>query len=128
MSLKTIENMIEWIENNITVNPTLSEMSNYVGYSPYYCSAKFHENVGITFKQYISKRKLSLSSVEVKNTQMRFLDIAIKYGFSSQEAFTRAFVDAYGCTPYQYRKRLTTIQLYMKPDILPVPDDEFFAP
>lgn len=128
MSEKTIENMIEWIENNITVNPTLAEMSNYVGYSPFYCSTKFHENVGITFKQYISKRKLSLASADVKTTQMRFLDIAIKYGFSSQEAFTRAFVDAYGCTPYQYRKGLTAIQLYMKPDLPPVPDDESLTP
>lgn len=104
MSVKTIENMVNWIEDNIMGNPTLTEMSNHVGYSPFYCSAKFRENVGITFKQYISKRRLSLAAIEVRNTQNRFLDIAFKYGFSSQEAFTRAFVDAYGCTPKQYRK------------------------
>lgn len=120
MSVKTIETMVNWIEDNITSNPTLAEMSNYVGYSSFYCSAKFHENVGITFKQYISKRRLSLAAIEARNTKCRFLDIALKYGFSSQEAFTRAFVEAYGCTPNQYRKKLIHIELFMKPDILPI--------
>lgn len=124
MSAKTIESMVEWIEDNITGNPTLTEMSNYVGYSPFYCSAKFHKHIGITFKKYISKRRLSLAAEEIKNTQIRFLDIALKYGFSSQEAFTRAFADAYGCTPYQYRKQ----SAYMKANVLPVPKGQSFAP
>ncbi|WP_434297766.1 helix-turn-helix transcriptional regulator [Clostridium sporogenes] len=125
MSVKTIENMVNWIEDNIMRNPTLTEMSSYVGYSPFYCSSKFHENVGVTFKQYISKRRLSLAAIKVKDTKVRFLDIALKYGFSSQEAFTRAFVSNYGCTPNEYRKKkLTNIELYMKPNIFSVSNNE----
>jgi len=41
----------------------------------------------------------------------------VKYGFSSQEAFTRAFVNAYGCTPYIYRKNPKPIQLPVKQNI-----------
>ncbi len=113
MSKKTIENMLQWIEDNITEGPSLADMSVYVGYSPYYCSSKFHENIGITFKQYISKRRLTLASAEVKATESRFLDIALKYGFSSQEAFSRAFSAAFGCTPSQYRRS------HKKTDITP---------
>lgn len=105
MSVKTLESMVEWIEYNIRENPTLGEMSRYAGYSSFYCSAKFHEHVGMTFKQYIAKRRLCLAEVEIRNTGRSFLDIALDYGFSSQEAFTRAFANAYGCTPYQYRKQ-----------------------
>ncbi|MBS4538976.1 helix-turn-helix transcriptional regulator [Clostridium sp. D2Q-11] len=125
MSINTVESMVNWIEVNIKRNPTLPEMSNYVGYSQFYCSNKFHEYVGITFKQYLSKRKLTLAAMEVKNTQDRLLDIALKYGFSCQESFTRAFVDAFGCTPNQYRKTSATIQLYMRPTKLPVENVEF---
>lgn len=117
--------MVDWIEVNITRNPTLAEMSNYVGYSQFYCSNKFHEHVGVTFKQYLSKRRLTLAAIEVKNTQDRLLDIALKYGFSCQESFTRAFVDAYGYTPNQYRKTSAAIPLYVRPDILPVANNEF---
>ncbi len=40
---KAIQKMICWIEENLTENPSLQEMSRQVGYSPYYCSVKFHE-------------------------------------------------------------------------------------
>ncbi len=115
MSVKTIEKMLGWVEDNIKENPTLAGMSDHVGYSSFYCSIKFHEFVGVTFKQYIAKRRLSLAVTEIKNTNRRFLDIAIDYGFSSQEAFTRAFVNAYGCTPYQYRKHMPEVLPYGRP-------------
>lgn len=123
LSIKTVDTMVNWIEANITRNPTLAEMSNYVGYSQFYCSSKFREYVGLTFKQYLSKRRLAVAAMEVKNTQHRLLDIALKYGFSCQESFTRAFANAYGCTPSQYRKSSATIELFHKRSILPVVND-----
>ena len=105
MSVKTIETMINWVEDNIEERPTLEAMAEYVGYSSYYCSSKFHEVVGISFKEYVRKRKLALAVKELKNTQKRILDIAVQYGFSSNEAFTRAFSKLYGCSPNEYRKQ-----------------------
>lgn len=104
MSVTTIETMVEWVDENIKENPTLEQMSDYVGYSSYYCSAKFHEYVGYTFKEYIVKRKLNMAALEVRNSKRKILDIAVDFGFSSQEAFTRAFAKAIGCTPSRYRK------------------------
>lgn len=104
MSVKTLENMVEWIDDNITENPTLEDMSSYVGYSPYYCSSKFHEHVGMTFKKYLANRRLSLAAVEVRDGDNKLIDIALKYGFLSPEAFSRAFSNMFGCTPMQYRK------------------------
>lgn len=102
--------MIESVyKNNRKGNPTLGEMSDYVRYSSYYCSIKFHDYVGITFKQYIAKRRISLAEKEIKTTNRRFLDIALDYGFSTQEAFTRAFTRAYGCTPSKYRKQAAVV-------------------
>lgn len=114
MSVKTIEKMIDWVEDNILGKPTLGEMSYYVGYSPFYCSNKFHEYVGITFKHYIAKRRLSLATAEIRNTNRKLLDIALDYGFSSQEAFTRAFTSTYGYTPYQFRKQMPEVVLYQR--------------
>lgn len=104
-----MEKMVEWVEDNIKENPTLGEMSDHVRYSSFYCSIKFHDYVGITFKQYIAKRRISLAEKEIKTTNRRFLDIALDYGFSTQEAFTRAFTKAYGCTPSKYRKQATVV-------------------
>lgn len=106
MSLKTIENMIDWVEKNLKAEPSLKKMSDYVGYSSFYCSAKFHETVGMSFKEYVLRRKLTLAAADLRETKLKIIDIAVKYGFSSNEAFTRAFCKYFGYTPSQFRKNM----------------------
>lgn len=108
---ETVQKMIDWIEAHLTENPSLLEMSNQIGYSPYYCSNRFHEIVGMTFKSYVAGRRLVRAALEIRDTKIRILDIAIKYGYSSQEALTRAFMNAFGCTPAAYRNHPVPIVL-----------------
>lgn len=108
---ETVQKMIDWIEAHLTENPSLLEMSQQAGYSPYYCSSRFHEVVGMTFKSYIASRRLAMAALEIRDTDTRILDIAVKYGYSSQEALTRAFMNAFGCTPAAYRKNPVPIAL-----------------
>ena len=53
-----IQKMIEWLEENLTDNPSLLDMSKQIGYSPYYCSAQFKNIVGMTVKSYIAEEGL----------------------------------------------------------------------
>lgn len=69
-------------------------------------------------KSYIAQRPLSQATLELRDTNMRILDIAVKYGYSSQEALTRVFVSAYGITPLAYRKNPRPIQLSIKQNVL----------
>lgn len=108
---EAIQKMIYWIEDNLTENLSLLEMSKQIGYSPYYCSTKFHEIVGITIKSYVSGRRLAKATLEIRDTNDRILDVAVKYGYSSQEALTRAFMSAYGCTPAAYRRKPVPVAL-----------------
>lgn len=113
--------MIYWLEDKLPDNPSLLDMSKQIGYSPYYCSTKFHEIVGMTIKSYIAGRRLAKATLEIRDTKERILDIAIKNGYSSQEALTRAFVNAYGCTPAVYRRKpipiaLSNIQVVLLPE------------
>jgi AraC-like DNA-binding protein len=112
LSVKTIENMIEWVEKNLRNEPTLEMMSDFVGYSSYYCSSQFHEAVGITFKEYIVRRKLTLAANDLIETEYRILDIALKYGFSSNEAFSRAFSKEFGYSPSSFRKTRPHLPMY----------------
>jgi len=115
---EAIQKMIDWIEQNLTENPSLMEMSKQIGYSPYYCSSQFHQIVGKTIKSYVAGRRLCQAAIEIRDTDERILDIAVKYGFSSQQALTRAFAYAYGCTPAAYRKNPLPILIATKKAIL----------
>lgn len=55
-------------------------------------------------RDYLRHRKLAFALKEVRDSDKSLLHIAFDYGFSSHEAFTRAFKEAYGITPSEYRK------------------------
>ena len=122
----SIQKMVDWVEQNIENNPTLLGMSRETGYSPYYCSVLFHKVCGVTIKSYLAGRKLRYAALALRDTNDRIIDIALRYGFSSQEALTRAFVKAYGCTPYSYRTNPVPIRLSIKQVVLN-PDNNLFG-
>lgn len=109
-----VQKLIDWIDDHVIENPSLSQISFQVGYSPCYCSEQFHRVTGITIKEYIARRRLCLTALALRDTNTPIIDIAMDYGFSSQQALTRAFRDAYGCTPAAYRKNPVPIPLFMR--------------
>ena len=108
---EAIQKMIDWIEDNLCENPSLLQMSKQIGYSPYYCSVRFREITGMTIKSYMAGRRLTLAALALRDTDERIIDIAIRCGYSSQEALTRAFSAAFGCTPASYRRGPVPIPL-----------------
>ncbi|MCI8308608.1 MAG: helix-turn-helix domain-containing protein [Lachnospiraceae bacterium] len=120
---EAVQNMIEWIENNIEQNRILENLSKAIGYSPWYCSVLFHNVTGMTLKSYASGRRLARATEEIRDTDERILDIAIKYGYSSQEALSKSFKEQFGCTPAAYRKAPIPIPLRIHKVVL-FPDYE----
>lgn len=92
-------------------------LSDKLGYSEFYISRKFREMSGMQFRDYLRYRRLAFALKELRDTQDGILDIALKYGFSSHEAFTRAFKEAYSITPSEYRQnpRPVVLRTIIKP-------------
>lgn len=95
----------------------LGSLALRMGYSEYYVSRKFREISGMQFRDYLRYRRLAFALKELRDTDRRILDIALDYGFSSHEAFTRAFGEAYGVTPADYRNnpRPVVLRTVLKP-------------
>lgn len=109
-----MQEMVGWIEDHLFEDFSLERLGNDMGYSPYYCSFKFHQVTGISIKRYMSLRKIYLASIELKETNNKIIDIAFKYGFLSQEAFSRAFKTTFGISPNAFRKFPQPLQTYVK--------------
>lgn len=112
-----IQEIIEWIEKHLLDDFSLKNLGDDLGYSPYYCSFKFHQMTGISIKKYMALRKIYLASIELEKTDQRTIDIAFKYGFSSQEAFSRAYKNTFGISPKAFRKNPQPLQSYVKLNI-----------
>lgn len=93
---------------------TLRTLSQKLGYSEYYTTRKFKEISGMNLREYLQQRKLAFALKEIRDSEKSILKIALAYGFSSHEAFTRAFKAAYGRTPSAYRKQPSPVVLRTK--------------
>ena len=90
---------------------SLQQLARRFSYSEYHFSRRFREISGMSFRDYLRLRKLAFALKALRDSQAGILDIALDYGFSSHEAFTRAFKSAYGITPSDYRRHPRPVAL-----------------
>ena len=94
-----IQEAINWIDGNLQDEITLKKISDYIGYSEFHTSRKFKEYTGSTLRRYITLRRLSSAAKDLRDKNIRIIDVAMNYGFSSQESFTKSFKQAFGLNP-----------------------------
>lgn len=109
-----VTRLTAYIEAHIGENPSLIDMAREVGYSPTYCSMIFHCVRGMTIRNYIAARRLSLAALKLRDSREPVVQIALECGFSSQTALTRAFQSAFGVTPGRYRRRPVPLPLQIR--------------
>ena len=68
----------------------------------------------MTLSEYIRKRRLTQASIDIQNTDEKVIDIAIKYGYNSADAFTAAFKSYHGVTPSGAKNLSTTVQSFQR--------------
>ena len=95
---------IDIIEKNLD-NPNLNicYLSDNVYVSPYHLQRIFYSLVGKTIGTYIRERRLTEAGTDIKNGE-KVIDVAIKYGYESQESFTRSFKKFHGVNPGTAKK------------------------
>ena len=111
MIQKIIARIDESIKSKDSDELSLENSAQNLGYSPFHFSKKFREISGMAFRDYLRYRKLAFALKEIRDTDRTILDIALEYGFSSHEAFTRAFKEAYSVNPKDYRKNPVPVVL-----------------
>jgi len=111
---ENVQQIIEFIERNLDNSPSLSEVSEGLFYSPFYCTKKFHALTGMRLRDYIRLRKICKAALELRDTKKSIAEIALDGGFSSQASFSRSFKKAYSVSPKEYRSSPRPIPLLLK--------------
>ncbi|MEK3885688.1 helix-turn-helix domain-containing protein [Paenibacillus sp. PL2-23] len=102
--LQAIQRFADEVEERIEETLDIDRLiaSTYV--SKFHFYRLFKAVVGISVYDYIRKRKLIRAAADIRASHDRILDIAIKYGFGSQEVFSRNFKQMYRISPAKYRE------------------------
>lgn len=97
--INTIQEVIDYIEKNILEQINYKELAENVYLSHYHLQRMFSIVCGYTIGEYIRLRKMSLAGQELLSKNNKVIDIAIKYGYQTNESFSRAFKKFHGILP-----------------------------
>lgn len=113
-TLTSMNKALEYIEENLTDELDYSQISKIAFCSEYHFKRMFSFLAGISLAEYIRRRRLTLAAIELKNKNLRIIDIAVKYGYISADSFSRAFQNLHGILPSEARKEDAQIKAYPK--------------
>ena len=102
--VKTIEDAIEYIERNMTEDLTVGRIAEEVNTSAFYFQKGFSMLCGYTVGEYVRMRRLSIAGEELLSSDVKVIDLAMKYGYDSPDSFTKAFTRFHGSTPTDVRR------------------------
>ena len=95
--------ILRCIEKNLcSPNFSLTMLAETVNKNPRYISAFMKQNFGLSFSQYILKRRLDCSLQLLKKGEIKIYDIAQNSGFNSTAYYIKKFREAYGESPKEY--------------------------
>ena len=99
-----VKKVVDYIETHIDEDLSLDKIANALNYSKFYIARIFTVETKCTVYKYIRGRRLTLAAQKLVETEQPIIEIAYEAHYDSQQAFTLAFKQFYGCTPKIYRK------------------------
>lgn len=110
--LKNMNGAIKYIEENLTKDIDFKEVARLAFCSEYHFKRMFSFLAGISLSEYIRRRRLTCAAFELKDSNVKVIDIAMKYGYNSPDSFARAFQNLHGITPSEARTSGHSLKAY----------------
>lgn len=111
-SLKHMNGALAYIESRLADEIDMAEVAKAALCSEYHFTRMFSFLAGIPLSEYVRRRRLTLAAAELQGGDVKVIDVAVKYGYSSPDAFSRAFQQLHGIAPSEARKPGAPLKAY----------------
>lgn len=105
---------LDYIESHLADDILYDEVAKIACCSMHQFGRVFSYIVGLSLSEYIRRRRLTLSALELQFGNVKVIDVAMKYGYNSPDAFTRAFVRMHGVTPKEVSALGVKVKAYQR--------------
>lgn len=117
-----LNKVIDEIEMKLTEEINYKDLAKIIGTSSYTLQRIFAFLTGITLTEYIRKRRLSKAGEELLSTNIKIIDLAIKYQYDSPISFSNSFKKMHGISPQTLRKNNLRLKTFPKIEFKPTTD------
>ncbi len=100
--------IMRYIDEHFTESITLAELSAKYLYSPKYFSKLFKARFGISFTEYIRRKRIDMGKTLLLETDFRVDTVSETVGYANTAHFHRYFKMLCGVTPNEFRKKYRT--------------------
>lgn len=112
--LATMNTIIEYIEEHLLEELHMPMIAQMACYSETDIQKTFYALTNISIPEYVRRRRLTLAAYELQDGRLSVLEVALKYGYTSPDSFTRAFKQIHGVTPSAIKKGDCILKAYGK--------------
>ncbi|WP_431780945.1 AraC family transcriptional regulator [Streptomyces chumphonensis] len=102
--LERLNEAMGHIEDHLDGRIDPEELARIAWTSPYHLRRMFSALAGLPLSEYVRRRRLTVAAAEVVAGDRTLLEIALRYGYGSGEAFARAFRVLHGVGPAEARR------------------------
>ena len=100
---RRILNVLTHIQAHLDENLDVARLAGIAHFSPYHFHRIFRGMVGETVIEHVRRLRLERAAFHLRYGRRRVTDISLDAGYDALEAFSRAFKNAFGCSPSAYR-------------------------
>ncbi|WP_083512130.1 AraC family transcriptional regulator [Amphibacillus sediminis] len=110
--LTAFNHAIDYIEEHLQDKIDYHQAARRAGCAEHHFKRMFSSIAGISLSEYIRRRRMSLAAFEITHRESRIIDISLKFGYQSPDAFSRAFQMVHGILPSAARKEGAKLKAY----------------
>lgn len=103
---------LAYVEENLTEEIDQEALARIACCSSYNLYRMFSFITNISLTEYIRRRRLTLAAIELQSSDIKVIDLALKYSYDSPVSFSHSFQTLHGVTPTEARADGVTLKVY----------------
>jgi AraC-like DNA-binding protein len=112
ITIDMVQNIINYMEDNLFDELTPNNVAKQFFLSVSTLNNLFKIVCNMTIMEYVRNRRLSLAAKVLLNSKIHIIDLALKCGYETPEAFTKAFTRFHGFPPSFVRRTYPEIKVF----------------
>ncbi|MBM7831965.1 AraC family transcriptional regulator [Agromyces cerinus] len=101
--IAVLNRLVEYVEHHLTEEIDIAGLASSLGTTEYHLRRMFSSLAGMPLSEYVRRRRMAVAAADVLGGG-DLLGIAVRFGYGSTEAFSRAFRSVHGVSPADVRR------------------------